>query len=398
MRINRNNIEVAPCGAPLFKCDAWQLGSGALGAIGSLVGGAVGSRAQLKAVRETNETNKQIADSNNQWNYRMFNEQNEYNSAIQQRSRLEQAGMNPYLMMNGGSAGVAQNAPTADESGKAVAPDIGNTISSSIQNASNIVADSVLKSAQSDQIQADTRKKQAEADIAESKALFQQRISSFELANMQKQGVLTTEQIRHMQLANKYDDETMLSRIRQQSLESLQAAYRANLIDSQDFAQRVENKFAERKQAKEFEILCQEYLNAVADGKLTLQQARTSASQQILNYALARKSDSDTQYQNIINSIFGQPIVQKSMKFGLIGENNEKVHRGNLARKQDENYDTDKYFNRAGAVLNGVETTYGMYQDARPVVNETTSTTIKGKHGSTTRTRNVRGRGKFRLK
>ena len=39
----------------------------------------------------------------------MWNRTNEYNSASAQRSRLEEAGLNPYLMMNGGSAGVAQS-------------------------------------------------------------------------------------------------------------------------------------------------------------------------------------------------------------------------------------------------------------------------------------------------
>lgn len=38
----------------------------------------------------------------------MWNKNNEYNSASAQRERLEAAGLNPYMMMNGGSAGTAQ--------------------------------------------------------------------------------------------------------------------------------------------------------------------------------------------------------------------------------------------------------------------------------------------------
>lgn len=41
----------------------------------------------------------------NSWD--MFNAANEYNSASAQRQRLEAAGLNPYLMMSGGSAGTA---------------------------------------------------------------------------------------------------------------------------------------------------------------------------------------------------------------------------------------------------------------------------------------------------
>lgn len=47
-----------------------------------------------------------------------FQKESEYNSASAQRQRLEAAGLNPYMMMNGGSAGVASaaNAPTSSSS------------------------------------------------------------------------------------------------------------------------------------------------------------------------------------------------------------------------------------------------------------------------------------------
>lgn len=44
----------------------------------------------------------------NSWD--LFNASNEYNSAPAQRQRLESAGLNPYLMMSGGSAGTASSA------------------------------------------------------------------------------------------------------------------------------------------------------------------------------------------------------------------------------------------------------------------------------------------------
>lgn len=69
-------------------------------------------------VAETNRANLAIAQMNNDYNYEMFmrqldydldmwNRTNEYNSAASQRKRLEEAGLNPYLMMSGGNAGTA---------------------------------------------------------------------------------------------------------------------------------------------------------------------------------------------------------------------------------------------------------------------------------------------------
>ncbi len=107
----------------------------AIGAGASLIGGAGSTAAQ-------NAANKEIAQMNNAFNEKMFdkqvaynkemyqqqlgdqwkfyndakqnswdlyNDQKEYNSASAQRERLEAAGLNPYLMMSGGSAGVAQS-------------------------------------------------------------------------------------------------------------------------------------------------------------------------------------------------------------------------------------------------------------------------------------------------
>lgn len=106
----------------------------AIGAGASLIGGAGATASQ-------NAANKEIAQMNNAFNEKMFdkqvaynkemyqqqlgdqwkfyndakqnswdlyNDQKEYNSASAQRERLEAAGLNPYLMMSGGSAGVAQ--------------------------------------------------------------------------------------------------------------------------------------------------------------------------------------------------------------------------------------------------------------------------------------------------
>lgn len=87
----------------------------ALSAGSSLLGNGLGALSQKSA----NKTNLRIAQMNNDYGREMFNKQmqynwdmwnatNEYNSASNQRQRLEDAGLNPYLMTNGGTAGVAQ--------------------------------------------------------------------------------------------------------------------------------------------------------------------------------------------------------------------------------------------------------------------------------------------------
>lgn len=76
------------------------------------------NKTNLQIAQETNNANKEIAQMSNEYNQQMlerqieqewdmWNAQNEYNSASSQRQRLEDAGLNPYMMMDGGSAGTA---------------------------------------------------------------------------------------------------------------------------------------------------------------------------------------------------------------------------------------------------------------------------------------------------
>lgn len=63
----------------------------------------------LKMQREQNDWNNQQRLDQNSWNLQQWNRENEYNSALSQRLRLESAGLNPYMMINGGDAGSASS-------------------------------------------------------------------------------------------------------------------------------------------------------------------------------------------------------------------------------------------------------------------------------------------------
>lgn len=116
-----------------------------VGDVASAIGNAV-------STNKTNKTNMAINQMNNEFNAAeaekarqfqldMWNRTNEYNSASAQRSRLEEAGLNPYLMMNGGSAGTAQSSGSSTPA-SASAPlsmqrqdfsGLSNTLSSALQ-------------------------------------------------------------------------------------------------------------------------------------------------------------------------------------------------------------------------------------------------------------------------
>lgn len=63
--------------------------------------------------------NAAMADKANQFSLSMWEKQNQYNSAAQQRARIEAAGLNPYMMLSGGSAGTAGSVSGSMASGGA---------------------------------------------------------------------------------------------------------------------------------------------------------------------------------------------------------------------------------------------------------------------------------------
>lgn len=94
---------------------------GFLGGLFGIASSAMTNAANARAQDSANRTNIKIAQMNNEYNERMlqkqmdyntdmWNKQNEYNSAENQAQRYRDAGLNPTMMMQGQSAGIAQSA------------------------------------------------------------------------------------------------------------------------------------------------------------------------------------------------------------------------------------------------------------------------------------------------
>lgn len=87
------------------------IGSG-LSAIGGIFSSGQSYKNQKKLLRQQNEYNVAMAETEWQRNLDMWNRQNVYNSPVEQMSRLKEAGLNPNLMYGQGSVGNASSAPS----------------------------------------------------------------------------------------------------------------------------------------------------------------------------------------------------------------------------------------------------------------------------------------------
>lgn len=268
------------------------LAAGIISGAGSLIGGLFGSsgshyaaRKQLQAVRETNQTNYQIAQDNNAFNERMWNLQNEYNTPSAQRARLEAAGINPYLMLDGSSTGVAQSAPTADQSGTQVAPDVGSTIAGGYQAMGNAISSAASQIAQfsyqNDMQNANVAKTTAEAKNSDLQNEYDKLRNKFaeaqfltELRIKQQQGDISEQEANYLRDSM----EDRLDSVKfQNTLLGSQSSYYNQLAGLTE----VEHKLADTNlrwldKEKQISIM------------VAIQNARTAASQMHLNYASAK--------------------------------------------------------------------------------------------------------------
>lgn len=284
--VGGNPITSSSCCNPLTA----GIISGAGSLIGGLFGGSGSKKAakyQLQAARETNQMNYQIAQENNAFNERMWDKQNAYNSPVEQRKRFEQAGLNPNLMMNGGSAGTAETAPTADTSGVQHVPDIGSTIASgyqqfgnSLSNAASQISGMVYNNALQ---QANAAKANADANSASQDAQYKALQNQFAAAQFLAD--LREKQYRGLIAKSDYQflRDSMQDRLDavkfQNTLTGSQSSYynqMAGLVDVQRQIEKTNLDWLPREKQ--------------AGLAATLQNVRTMVSQMHLNYAQAKNA------------------------------------------------------------------------------------------------------------
>lgn len=320
-----------------------DLGAGLIAGAGSLIGGLFSSsgsnkaaKYQLQAVRETNKANRDIAEQNNKFNERMWNLQNEYNTPQMQRARLEAAGLNPYLMMSGGSAGIAESAPTADTSGTQIAPDIGSTIAGGYQAMGNSISAAASQIAQmsfqNDLQSANVAKTQAEAQNADLQNQYDSLRNQFAAAQFLADLRLKQYQGKISKYDAQYLRDSMQDRLDavkfQNTLSGSQASYYSQMAGLTD----VQRKIAQTN----LDWLPREKQAGLA---ATLQNTRTMVSEMHLNYAQAKNA-------------FAMAALNYANEAGVRIDNRLKDSTFDLSVKLAKNSVNTEYWNQKNAKLN----------------------------------------------
>lgn len=325
------------------KFDPLSLLSPGISAIGSIAGGLFGkkgsdiaAKTQLQIARETNSNNYRIAQENNAFNERMVDKMNDWNSAKNQRARLEEAGLNPYLMLDGGSAGTATTAPTADTSSVQSAPDVGSTIASGAQQLGSSISSAASQISQqvynSSLQEANVRKANADASSSEQDALLKGIESQFaaqrfllDLKLKEMQGKVSEQDYYYLRdsMQDRLDSVKF-----QNSLTGSQSSYYNQMAGLVDIQRQIEKT--------NLDWLPREKQAGLA---ATLQNVRTMVSQMHLNYAQAKNA-------------YAMAVLNYANEAGVRINNRLQNSTFDLAVKLARNQVNTEYWTQKNAKLN----------------------------------------------
>lgn len=255
-----------------------------VGDVASFIGNTVSTNktnnANMAINRMNNEFNAAEAEKARQFQLDMWNKTNEYNSASSQRSRLEEAGLNPYLMMNGGSAGTAQS------SGSSTPASASSPLSMQRQDFSGL--SNTLSSAL--QIANQTKETNANVQTLQSqKSLYDAQANSI-LSNVDwwKLGPEYKKWSQMTGLARaglQFQTDRQNLRNMTWSGNLIQAQRIGVLLDNK--SKRVINKYLDEGQRLQLDLMAAQYYDAMASGHLKYQQAKSEITKRILMQAEA---------------------------------------------------------------------------------------------------------------
>lgn len=274
------------------------IGAGVNAASG-LIGGGISAianrRAQKRAIkfaREQMAWNANEAQKNRDFQKQMFDATNEWNSASAQRSRLEAAGLNPYLMLDGGNAGTASSA-SGDSASYSSMPNFAPPDLSSVTNGLTSVGDRIADFAMQ---RAEIRSKNAKSNIDEIDGLYRG------LKNLSEIGVNNS--VRDKNILERQMTEFMLDfnrEIRQTRIDSERE--RLKILQTEAAHEAVTLAMSEidlvnypEQKRLELEQLSSTIYSAYASGYLSYKQAEAAVAQKLY-------LDAQTEGQRISNKV-----------------------------------------------------------------------------------------------
>lgn len=191
--------------------------SAASGAIG-LVGQALQQSFARKEADKQREWSEAMQDKQNEWSLEQWNRTNEYNTPLEQRKRLEEAGLNPlYYGLDGSSANGLESAQALGYD-RAALEQMKNPLQAGIESA-QIGKQLELAQAQIEKTEAEKNQVEASTDETKLDIEFKQKTMEYRVAGEELANNLTKENIAKIQDERKQISENIKKIIAETSTE-----------------------------------------------------------------------------------------------------------------------------------------------------------------------------------
>lgn len=338
-----------------------------MGLFGSIAGGLLGlgssavqNSQNRQNVQETNQMNYKINQMNNQFNERMaiqqrnwqenmWNKENAYNTASAQRQRLEEAGLNPYLMMNGGSAGVAQSAGTGSAASAS-----GNAVMQPFQADYSGIGSSIGNIFQYELMQSEKSQLQGARQLADAKAM--ETLSNIDWGKLTdetrsylKSTGLARAQLGYAKEQQEADNMAMTGLI-------MRAQRSGMLLDNE--AKGILNKYLDQQQQLDLNVKAADYYQRMSAGYLSYAETKKALAEEALAAARTRGQNISNEVAsriaksqiaaNIAANQSSAAYHNEELRLGLSKDNArskniESWYRSRNEKKKYQYFDSDKW-------------------------------------------------------
>ena len=256
-----------------------------------VVGDVVSAVGNIASTNKTNRSNMAINQMNNEFNAAeaekarqfqldMWNRTNDYNSASSQRSRLEQAGLNPYLMMNGASAGTAQS--SGSSSPASASPPLAMQ-RQDFSGLSNSLSSALQIANQTKETNANVQTLQSQKSLYDAQAnSILSNVDWWKLGPEYKKWSQMTGLAR---AGLQFQTDRQNLRNMEWSGNLIQAQRLGVLLDNS--AKEVINKYLDQGQRLQLDLMAAQYYDAMASGHLKYQQAKSEITKRLVMSAEA---------------------------------------------------------------------------------------------------------------
>lgn len=345
---------------PSDVLDAVGLGLGAVSGIGNIFSSIHSNSQNMKINRMNNEFNAREAEKARQYQSEMWNKTNDWNSPKNVRKRLQEAGYNPYLGLDSSNVGTAQSAGSSSPA--SAAPPIQNN-PVQFDGFQNALSTAVQMSNLTKVSNAEANNLQGQKGLADAQAAATLSGIDWYKFSPEYRNWLQTTGMARAQLSFNTDQQNLEN---MKWVNKIQRAQRTDILLSNE-AKRTINKYLDSSQSLQLKLMANQAFQAFAAGRLSLQQAKTEVTKQLMNMAdtegkkISNRIASETADQ-LIGALQWQYSSDEMYSRGYAGyarEAGKSRGKGDVAKGQLDEYNySSRYWNTGiesiGRIGNGI--------------------------------------------